>query len=352
MNLFSPFTLGRMSLPNRLVMAPMTRSRATGAIPNALMRTYYTQRATAGLIVTEGTAPSPNGQGYARIPGLYSDAQIEGWRSITDAVHAEGGRIVVQLMHTGRIGHALNLPPGARVLGPSAVAAGGTMYTDQQGPQPHPTPEVMSATDVTSARDEFVQAAKNAIAAGFDAIELHSANGYLLEQFLNPHSNRRDDAYGGSHDKRNAFVLEVARACADAIGADRVGIRLSPHGTNGDFPARDTAEVREQFVALARGLRGLLYVHVVGNGNPDAGQTAQLVREAFGGPVILNGGFDRARADAEIAAGHADLVSIGRPYVSNPDLAARLEKGTPLAPFRHEQFFTPGPEGYTDYPAA
>lgn len=352
MDLFSPFQLGPLALANRLVMAPMTRSRALGGLANDLIRTYYTQRATAGLIITEGTAPSANGLGYARIPGLFSEAQVASWRPVTEGVHAAGGKIVAQLMHVGRIAHPLNMPKGARVVAPSAVRAEGKMFTDQEGLVPFAEPEAMSAADLVAAKEEFVLASKNAIAAGFDGVELHGANGYLLEQFLHPHSNRREDGYGGSIEGRIRFVVEVAHACAAAVGKDKVAIRLSPYGTNGDLPAFDAKEVEAEYVALVQALSGLLYVHVVGSANPAAAATAQAMRAAFGGPFILNGGFDLARANATLAAGGADLISMGRPFIGNPDLVARLAGGKALAAFRPELFFSPGAEGYTDYPAS
>ena len=349
MDLHSPFRLGHLQLPNRIVMAPMTRSRALGGVPNDLMRAYYAQRASAGLIVTEGVSPSPDGLGYARIPGLFSAEQVRGWRTVTDGVHAAGGRIVAQLMATGRMAHPLNLPAGARVVAPSAVRAEGLMYTDAEGPQPMPVPEAMTETDVRRAREEFVRAARNAIEAGFDGIELHAANGYLLEQFLHPHTNRRGDGYGGSVERRARFVVEVAQASAAAIGGERVGIRLSPFSTLHDLPEHD--EVGAQYETLARGLRGLLYVHLLTHGHEGYGGTAHAIRRAFGGPVILNGGFDGARADAELSAGRAELISFGRPFIANPDLVERLRHGAPLAPPRPETFYTPGPEGYVDYPS-
>jgi N-ethylmaleimide reductase len=234
MDLFSPFELGSIQLANRVVMAPMTRSRALGNLPNDLMADYYRQRATAGLIITEGTAPSPNGLGYPRIPGLFSAEQVEGWRKVTEAVHGAGGKIVAQLMHVGRVAHPLNLPEGGEIIAPSAIAAAGEMYTDQEAMQPHPTPREMTEVDIAAAREEFVQAARNAIEAGFDGVELHGANGYLLEQFLSPHTNRRTDAYGGSVAKRGRFVAEAAEAVAAAIGAEKVGLRLSPHSLFND----------------------------------------------------------------------------------------------------------------------
>lgn len=352
-DLFSSLTVGRLELPNRIVMAPMTRSRALGGVPNGLMVDYYTQRASAGLIVTEGIAPSPDGLGYARIPGLFSAAQVAGWRAVTEGVHGAGGRIVAQLMHTGRIAHPANMPEGARIMAPSAVRADGAMYTDELGPQPMPEPEAMSDVDVRQAREGFARAARNAIDAGFDGVELHGANGYLLEQFLHPHANRREDGYGGSAEERNRFVLEVAAEVADAIGGDRVGIRLSPHNTFNDLPAYDEGggEVTAQYTLLARGLRGLAYVHLIRNPHGAFARTAAGVRREFGGVVILNGGFDAESARAELAAGSGDLISFGRPFIANPDFVERLRARAPLAIPDPGTFYTPGAEGYVDYPA-
>lgn len=349
MDLFSSYRLGSLELPNRAVMAPMTRSRAIGGVPNGLMREYYTQRASAGLIITEGVAPSPNGMGYARIPGLFSPAQVEGWRAVTESVRANGGRMFAQLMHVGRIAHPLNMPEGARVLAPSAIRAEGAMFTDQEGPQPMAEPAAMSEAEVREAREEFVRAARNAIEAGFDGVELHGANGYLLEQFLHPHTNRREDGYGGDVERRVRFVAETARAVADAIGAERTGIRLSPYNTFNDMPAYD--EVEATYEALAQDLRGLLYVHVVRNPHEGFTQTERTIRRAFGGPLILNGGFDRDTAQAALASEQADLIAFGRPFIANPDLVERMRRGAELATANAQTFYSPGAEGYTDYPA-
>jgi N-ethylmaleimide reductase len=348
-HLFTSFQLGQMALPNRIVMAPMTRSRAIGNVPNALMREYYVQRATAGLIITEGTAPDKNGLGYARIPGAYSAEQLAGWRDVVAGVHAAGGRIALQLMHVGRVAHELNLPAGGHVVAPSAIAAGGSMYTDAQGPQPMAQPREMSEADLAEARRGFAAAAKGAIEAGFDAVELHGANGYLLEQFLNPHTNRRGDAYGGSVENRSRFVREVVEATVAAVGAERVGIRLSPYNTFNDLTVHD--EVDAQYKDLAGALRGLLYVHLVRNPHAGFSATAAGVRERFGGPLILNGGFDRDSAEAALAGGQAELISFGRPFIGNPDLVARFRNGAELAAANPAKFYTPGGEGYTDYPA-
>lgn len=355
-SLFSATQLGPTALSNRIVMAPMTRSRAVeNNAPNALVAEYYAQRATAGLIITEGTAPSANGLGYARIPGLYSGAQIEGWRQVADAVHAKGGRIFVQLMHVGRIGHPANLPEGAELVAPSAIAAAGQMWTDTQGMQPHPVPRAMDAADLEQAQQEYVQAARNALAAGLDGIELHAANGYLLDQFLQPAANHRTDDYGGSPDNRNRFVLEVAKAVVDAVGPDKVGIRVSPGGAFNDVAPFEGQD--EQFVALARslGALGLVYLHVVDHSAmgapPVSADLKAALRDAFSGAFILSGGYDRARAEADLAAEKGDLVAFGRPFIANPDLVARLEQGAELAAPNPDLFYTPGAEGYTDYPA-
>jgi len=354
--LFDPIRLRNLQLANRTVMSPMTRSRAVEAnTPNALMAEYYGQRASAGLIVTEGTSPSPNGLGYARIPGLFTKQHAAGWKLVTDAVHARGGKIVVQLMHTGRVGHVANLPAGAEVLGPAAATLAGEMYTDSQGMQPHTAPRAMTEADIAHAVQEFAQSARLAIEAGFDGIELHAANGYLIEQFLNPNVNTRTDGYGGSIAGRNRFALEVARATAAAIGGDKVGIRLSPHGvfnSTGPF-----AEVDAQYQALVEGLSGLglLYLHVLDHsamGAPavPAGIKAAL-RKAFDGPFIAAGGFDAASAERVLESGEADLVAFGRPFLANPDLVARMQAAAPMNELDMATFYTPGAKGYTDYPA-
>ena len=353
-SLFSSYSLGGLSLANRVVMAPMTRSRSIGNVPGEIVARYYAQRAGAGLIVTEGTSPSPNGLGYARIPGLYSPEQIAGWRKVGEAVHAAGGHIFVQLMHTGRVGHPLNLPGGARILSASATAAPGTMYTDQQGPQPHPAASSMSEADIQTAIGEFVHAARSAVAAGLDGIELHSANGYLLEQFLSTATNQRTDGYGGSVAHRARFVLEVARATADAIGANKVGIRLSPYGVfNGIAPDATTDEL---YAHLAGELSkiGLVYLHVVDHaamGAPTVPETIKAtLRKTFRGTYVLSGGYDLARAEADLAAGKGDLVAFGRPFLANPRLVDKLKTGTELVAADPNTFYTPGEKGYTDWP--
>lgn len=352
--LFSETVLGPLKLQNRLVMCPLTRNRATDNIPNALMAQYYAQRASVGLIITEGTSPSPNGLGYPRIPGAFSPAQVAGWKNITDAVHAKGAKMFLQLMHCGRIGHPLNLPAGARLLAPSAVAAAGEMYTDAKGPQPHPVPQAMTEADIKATVGEYVQAAKNAVAAGFDGIELHSANGYLLEQFIRPNSNRRTDRYGGSIENRARFVLEVVEAVIGAIGKDKVGIRLSPFGVFNDMPLYEAMEAEYTYLAQQLNIRGLVYIHLVDHspmGAPPVPDSMKATfRKVFKRALILSGGYDAARAEKDLAAGKCDLVAFGRPILANPDLVTRWKTGAALNAPDMATFYTPGPRGYIDYP--
>ena len=353
--LYSPATLGPLKLQNHLVMAPMTRNRATGNVPNDLIVEYYQQRSSAGLIVTEGTSPSPNGLGYPRIPGIFSPEQVDGWRKVATAVHDGGAKIFIQLMHTGRIGHPLNLPKGARVLGPSAIAAAGEIYTDAEGMKPHPTPEPMTDADIKTAIAEFGTAARNAVAAGADGVELHAANGYLLEQFIRPTSNQRTDSYGGSIENRARFVLEAAKAAIAAIGADKVGIRLSPYGTFNDMP--DYPEMASDYAYLATKLNelGLVYLHLVDHspmGAPEVPAAInQAIRKEFKRTLILSGGYDAQRAEKELEDKACDLVAVGRPFLSNPDLVARWTSGAALNEIDFGTFYTPGPKGFTDYPS-
>jgi N-ethylmaleimide reductase len=353
--LYSPATLGPLKLQNHLVMAPMTRNRATGNVPNDLIAEYYGQRSSAGLIVTEGTSPSPNGLGYPRIPGIFSAEQVEGWRKVVAAAHAGGAKFFIQLMHTGRIGHPLNLPAGARVLGPSAIAAAGEIYTDAEGMKPHPTPEPMTDADIKTAIAEFGTAARNAVAAGADGVELHAANGYLLEQFIRPTSNQRTDSYGGSIENRARFVLEAAKAAIAAIGADKVGIRLSPYGVFNDMP--EYPEMASDYAYLAARLNelGLVYVHLVDHspmGAPEVPVTIkQTIRKEFKRTLILSGGYDAQRAEKELEDKACDLIAVGRPFLSNPDLVARWTSGAALNEIDFGTFYTPGPKGFTDYPS-
>ena len=355
--LFDSYKLGDLQLGSRIVMAPMTRSRASSEhTPNALMASYYAQRATAGLIITEGTSPSPNGLGYARIPGVYSDEQVAGWRLSTEAVHAAGGKIFVQLMHTGRVAQVANLPAGAKVIGPNAKPCSGEIWTDTAGMQPYSAPEPLSAEGIADTVREFAHACEVAMEAGFDGVELHAANGYLIEQFLNANVNQREDDYGGSAEARNRFALEVAQACVKAIGANKVGIRISPYGVFNDTGAFEGLEA--QYLSLAQQLSalGLVFLHLVDHsamGAPPvpAPFKAQL-RAAFKGTFIAVGGFDGVKAEQVLQAGEADLIAFGRPFISNPDLVARLQSGAALMAPDMATFYTPGEKGYTDYSKA
>ncbi|WP_239524930.1 alkene reductase [Leptobacterium flavescens] len=354
MKLFSTHKLGNIELKNRIVMAPMTRARANGNIPNDMMATYYAKRADAGLIITEGTAPSPNGLGYARIPGIYSQSQINGWKKITKTVHNNGGKIFMQIMHTGRVSHPLNMEEGARILAPSAIALSGEMYTDQEGLKPYPTPEAMSIEEIKQAQAEFVEAARNAIEAGFDGVEIHAANGYLANQFLNPASNQRNDIYGGSAENRNRFVIELAEQVANAIGADKTGVRLSPYGVFNDMEIYEGID--EAFISLARELDKLklVYLHLVdlsAQGAPEVPQSIKdSIRSAFKGNVIINGGLNKDTAEATLNEEKGELVAFGVPFISNPDLVYKIENDLELNAPDPDTFFTPGIEGYLDYP--
>jgi N-ethylmaleimide reductase len=354
-NLFEPKKVGSFSVSNSIVMAPMTRSRAIGNIPNDLMATYYAQRASAGLIITEGTSPSPNGLGYARIPGIYNKEQVEGWKKVTKAVHDKGGKIIVQLMHTGRISHSANMPAGSKILAPSAVKPAGQMWTDSLQMQEFPVPNAMTGEEIISTKAEFVHAAKNAIEAGFDGVELHGANGYLLEQFLSPISNVRTDEYGGGIDRRCKFVLEVVEAVATAIGKDKTGIRLSPYGVASDMPHYDDIDIEYEYLTSALNNLDIAYIHLVDHSAMGAPavplEIKQKIRADFKNTIILCGGFDKQAAEDTIEKGLADLIAFGRPFINNPDLVDRFKKDEPLSDdLKMDLFYTLGAEGYTDYP--
>jgi N-ethylmaleimide reductase len=326
-------------------------------VPNETIATYYGQRASAGLIITEGTAPSPNGLGYARIPGIFNQEQVAGWKLVTDEVHAKGGKIFIQLMHTGRVSVIENLPAGAEILAPSAVKLeDGQMWTDTNGMQPYPTPKEMTAADIESTIEEYVTASKNAIAAGFDGVELHGANGYLIEQFLNTATNKRTDNYGGSATNRNRFANEVATRVAAAIGADKTAMRVSPYGVFNGIAIHDGLDEQYTELASALGKLGLVYLHNVDHSSqgapavPEASKKA--LKEAFGGTFIYSGGLEKASAEAVLEEGRGDLVAFGRPFLANPDLVARLQNDLELAQPDYNKLYTPGADGYSDYPAA
>lgn len=353
--LFIPVKIGSLELRNRIVMAPMTRCRAIKNIPNELMLEYYKQRSSAGLIITEGTSPSPNGLGYARIPGIFSEKQVVAWKKITEAVHKNGGKIIVQLMHSGRISHSLNMPVSSKILAPSAIKAAGQMWTDYKDLQDFETPKEMTLQDIIHAKTEFICAAENALFAGFDGVELHSANGYLLEEFLSPISNIRNDNYGGSIENRCRFVLEVTSAVAQAIGKEKTAIRLSPYGVASDMPHYPEIEETYDYLSKELNALGIAYIHLLDHSAmgapPVPTAIKKLIRENFKNTIIQCGGYDKETAEKAIESGLTDLVAFGRPYINNPDLVERFKNDWPLSQnLNADLFYTADEKGYTDYP--
>lgn len=349
MQLFTETRLGRLHLKNRIVMAPMTRSRADNSsdVPTPVMREYYRQRACAGLIITEGTQPSADGKGYCRTPGIYTEAQVAAWRDITDAVHAEGGQIVLQIMHCGRVANPVNKSATARTLAPSAITAKGDIYTEQ-GMLPFVEPEAMSLEDIAQTISDYQQASVNAFAAGFDGVELHCTSGYLPAQFLSTGSNQRSDNYGGTLDNRLRFTLEVLAAMCSVDGADRVGIRICPGNPFNDLHD-DNHE--ETFAALLQAIdpMGLAYLHVIRM--PALGlDNIGLARSNYSGPMIVNESYSRDEAEAELDE-QIQAVSFGRPFIANPDLPRRFLENLPISQIDMKTLYTPGEAGYTDYPA-
>ena len=348
-DLFAPYQLGAFALKNRFVMAPMTRNRAgEGTVPTALNAEYYAQRAGAGLIITEGTQPSPVGQGYPNTPGLHADDQVAGWKLVADAVHANDGVIFVQLMHAGRIGHTAIT--GQQPVAPSPVTPAGEVFTGS-GMQPLEEPRELATDELPQLVAQFVDAAKRAREAGLDGVEIHAANGYLLHQFLADNTNVRTDAYGGSPSSRARFVLDVATAVAEAIGGERVGIRVSPAGVFNDMAETETEAT---YTALVDGLNplGLAYLHVAEGPETSFGEG---LAKQFTGVTIVSTGFtgpsSLETAQEAVDAGHGELFAIGRDFLANPDLVERLRIGAPLNEQRQELFYGGGAEGYTDYPA-
>lgn len=353
--IFEPTNIGEFSLKNRIVMAPMTRSRASvSGVPSDLAVTYYAQRASAGLIITEGTQPSPSGQGYPRTPGIHSAEQVEAWRKITDAVHAQGGRIFLQIMHTGRIAHRLNRTVERPPVAPSAVQAAGMIYTDALGPQPHSIPRALATEEISVVIDDYRRATINALAAGFDGVELHAANGYLPMQFLSSNTNRRTDRYGGSLQNRARFVIETLEAMIDGAGSpSTIGLRVSPGNTFNDIYDANPVETHLYLTEEVSTL-GLAYLHI--QQHPALLQAeppldpVRMLRPIFDGPIIATGGFDRDSANRLLGAGSADLIGFASLFIPNPDLVERFQMGVPLAEPDATTFYTPGPQGYTDYP--
>ncbi|MFC8411470.1 alkene reductase [Arthrobacter sp. NPDC057259] len=351
--LFSTLTVGQMELPNRLVMAPLTRLRSgKEGVPGPLVAEHYRQRASLGLIVSEGTYPSEAGRGFPGQPGLVTEEQLKGWADVTAAVHAEGGRIFAQVMHAGRVTHEATTG-GHEVVAPSAIAIDGVTRT-YEGKQSFPVPRALTTDELPSIRDEFVRASRNAIEAGFDGVELHSANGYLLHEFLTPAANQRDDIYGGSPENRARFVIEVAQAVVDAVGADRVGIRISPEHNVQGATETDAADVRETYGILVDSLSPLKLAYLSVLHKDADSELVKELRARFDGPFLLNTGFGvittRDEAVSLVADGHADAVVVGRPAIANPDLARRWREGLPVNEPDQSTFYADGAEGYTDYP--
>ena len=353
--LFTPVTLGKIALANRVVMAPLTRNRADPATlaPHGLHVEYYRQRAGAGLIVTEGAQISPEGQGYAWTPGIYSPEQVAGWRRVTDAVHEAGGRIAIQLWHVGRVSHVSLQPGGQAPVAPSAVPAGSRTY-DGKGFVETSAPRALALDEIPRVIEDYRKAAANAEAAGFDGVEIHGANGYLIDQFLRDGANRREDAYGGSVENRSRFLFEVVEAVSGVLGGGRVGLRLSPFSNANGLTDSDPMAVFGHAIA---GLNrfGLAFLHMVegqtgGSRDLPEGCSVAALRALFDGTYIANNGYDRAMAIAAVAEGRADAVAFGKPFIGNPDLVERLRRDAPLNPLRTELFYGGGAEGYTDYP--
>ena len=350
-DLFTPFDLGDLTLPNRIVMAPMTRNRAPDNVPTELMAEYYRQRATAGLIISEGAAISPQAIGYPGVPGIYSEAQVAGWKRVTDAVHDAGGRMFIQLWHVGRISHPDLQPDGAPPVAPSALRPAGEAMTFE-GPKPFVTPRAFEIGEIPQIVDQYRQAAVNAKQAGFDGVEIHAANGYLLDQFLRDGTNRRTDAYGGSVENRFRLLGEVVEAVKHIWPEHRIGVRLSPENRFNDIadsnPQVTFEEIVTRLSAITSGYLHVLEGDMTGQSEP-AVDYARL-RAAYHGPYMVNNGYDLARATDAIASGYADLVSFGRPFIANPDLVERFRRGAPLNEPDEATFYGGGAEGYTDYP--
>ena len=345
--LFTPVRIGHYTLPNRLVMAPMTRSRADdNGIPSDLVTLYYAQRASAGLIITEGVFPSAMGKGYVRTPGIETDAQVAAWKQVTDAVHANGGRIFMQVMHCGRISHPSLLPHEAQPVAPSAIKPSGQTWT-ASGMQEFVTPHALSVDEIAGVIDDYRMATRRALAAGFDGVELHTASGYLPEQFLSSGSNQRQDQYGGSVENRARFVLEVLAAMVAEAGGERVGIKISPEM---GFNAIVDANPQETYTYLVEQLRSLdlAYLHVALFGTTV--DYLALLRPLFNGAYLLGGGLDQSSAEAALVDGRADATVFGSAFLANPDLLERFRQDAPLNTPDKNTFYSPGAQGYTDYP--
>lgn len=353
-NLFSPYQLGNLELPNRIVMAPLTRSRAgQGNVPHELNATYYAQRATAGLIIAEATQVVPQGQGYPNTPGIHSPEQVAGWKLVTDAVHQQGGRIFLQLWHVGRISHPDLQPHGELPVAPSAITPKGEAAT-YEGPKPFVTPRALETSEIPEIVEQYRQGAANALAAGFDGVEIHSANGYLLDQFLRDGTNKRTDQYGGAIENRVRLLLEVTEAVTGVWGAKKVGVRFSPSGTFNDMSDSNPLETFG-YAAEALNQFDLAYLHIYEATEADIKHGAIVVptshlRDRFTGTLIVNGGYTREKGNTVLANKAADLVAFGTLFISNPDLPQRFAVNAPLNQPDHTTFNGGGEKGYTDYP--
>ncbi len=347
-DLFSDIRIGRLALPNRMVMAPMTRNRAPETVPVALMAEYYARRAGAGLIITEASQVSPRGVGYPATPGIHSEAQVEGWRRVTRAVHDRGGRIFLQLWHVGRISHPSMQPDGGLPVAPSAIRPDGEAMT-YEGPQPFVTPRALETGEIPGIVAQYGRAAENAVRAGFDGVEIHAANGYLIDQFLRDGTNRRRDRYGGSLENRARLLIEVTEAVTGIMGADRVGVRLSPAGA---FNSMSDSDPQASFNHFTERLDrfGLAYLHVIEVVESVDSFDFAALRRRFHGPYMANGGYTRERGNEAIRDGRADLVSFGRLFLANPDLPVRFRRGAPLNEPDESTFYGGDAHGYTDYP--
>jgi len=349
--LFTSARFGAIELQNRIVMAPLTRSRADKlGVPAKFAADYYAQRASAGLIVTEATQISFEGMGYARTPGIHTTEQLAGWKRVVDAVHANGGKIVSQLWHVGRIAHPLNRGLEADVVSASAVKASGQIWTDEKGLVDHPTPRALNTEEIARIAQAYATAAEHAISIGFDGVEFHSANGYLPMQFLSSNVNKRDDRYGGSIENRARMPLEALAAILRRVPHERVGVRISPGHTFNDIEEADLVALYTHYIARLDRL-GLAYLHVSRPGAKIDLDTVALARRHFGGPIIACGGYDAASAAELVHDGGANAVAFGQAYLANPDLAERLKGGFKLNKPDTATFYTPGEKGYTDYPA-
>lgn len=345
--LFTPTQIGRLTVPNRMVMAPMTRSRSDdGGVPSDLVATYYAQRASAGLIISEGVFPSAMGKGYLRTPGIETEAQVAAWRQVTDAVHAKGGRIFMQLMHCGRISHPSLLPNDAQPVAPSAIKAAGQTWTGS-GMQDFVTPRELTVDEIAGVIDDYRMATRRALEAGFDGVELHTASGYLPEQFLSSGTNQRQDQYGGSVANRARFVLEVLAAMVAEAGGDRVGIKISPEMGFNDTVDATPQETYTYLVGQLRDLK-LAYLHVALFGAKV--DYHALLRPLFNGAYLVGGGLDQTSAEAALAEGRADATVFGGAFLANPDLPERFRQGAALNAADKNSFYAPGAQGYTDYP--